>query len=148
MEIFRSIEELEQHMKRLGVRQFEHEMQQVAEEMKECVEREIGAYYRSYSPNQYERTGKFLESVEVLEVTQEPDRLEATIGYNQDASHPSLYGGSGYVPTLINSGWRWKKTPKNGHIERFTYFGGDHFADRAIARFSSSHPDVVVTYET
>ena len=118
-------------------------LRQEAERLKKCIEDEIQKYYDSYSPIMYSRTGAFQNSVEIEDMVNmniDVGQMSIMVGFNDDAYHPSLFGGDkGYVPALINDGWSWKNQPQTS-IYRFTYFDGTGFFERAIAEFLSDNP--------
>ena len=123
------------------------EMHSAADKMKKTVEREIQRYYESYQPRMYLRTDGLQKSVKVLGISAQRENIEAWIGFDKSAWHPSLFGGEGYTPALINDGWMWKNNLPGGvHIERFTRFGGDHFAERAVKRFNEEHSGITASY--
>ena len=80
-------------------------------------------------PKYIGRTYAFRNSLEMPEIV----NGHIVIRFNGAmARHQSLFGGGyGYVPSLINYGWRWKNQSVKP-IHRFTYYEGDHFLEDAI----------------
>ncbi|MEG1502119.1 MAG: hypothetical protein RR370_01880 [Synergistaceae bacterium] len=105
-----------------------------AEAVRAWIQRFIALYYESYTPSRYERTYAFRNSLESVQIKDN----QAFIRFDpQMARHNSLFkNGDGYVPSLINYGWRWKKAGTN--IPRFTFYDGDRFLEDAISAYLSS----------
>ena len=106
-----------------------------AQQLRSWINRFIAIYYDNYSPAVYQRTYVFRNSLEMPEIVNE----EAVIRFDSKmARHKSLFGGGyGYVPSLINYGWRWRRQPSKP-IYRFTYYEGDHFLEDAIHAYMST----------
>lgn len=111
-------------------------LEQEANRLYSLIRVGISAYYRSYSPTQYQYTGDLLKSVRIktsgdhFEIYFEPSL----------AYHPSImpkkYPKS-FVPTLIDQGWDWGKNPR---IHHFTYYEGYHFIESAVEEFKRTTP--------
>lgn len=105
---------------------------------KQILQKHIDAYYASYEPKIYKRTDLFKNS---LEVDTKVEDMSIRVFFNDNAWHLSLTKNDfklRFVPTLIDSGWKWKvaKYP----IYRFTCFGGDHYIKAAIDEFNRNNP--------
>lgn len=91
----------------------------------------ISSYYRSYNPTKYKYTGNLLKSVSIRIVGDKFEiYFEPSLAY-----HPSIMPKKyqqAFVPTLIDYGWDWGRTPRINH---FTYYEGYHFIEDAIAEF-------------
>jgi len=121
----------------------------------------IREYYLSYKPIEYERTFDFMDSLyaeNFLQARVKGNRIELRVSFMDSmANHPNFnHTHQSYVPILINSGWYAPKLEKRiGHrINRFTYYEGYHFIEKAIAQFNRQNPygvyissdDVIATW--
>lgn len=98
------------------------------------ISAEIGAYYLSYDPKVYKWTGDLQKSLRIQSVG---NRFEIYFAPSL-AYHPSLMPNKypdAFVPTLIDSGWKWNGGP---HIHHLTYYEGYHFIERAVNRFKAT----------
>ena len=106
-----------------------------AQQLRSWINRFIALYYDSYTPKVYRRTYAFRNSLEMPEIVNGHIVIRFT---GAMVRHQSLFGGGyGYVPSLINYGWRWKNQSVKP-IHRFTYYEGDHFLEDAIHAYLSS----------
>ncbi len=112
-------------------------LEQAGELLKDCIQIYIDEFYQSYEPHIYTRTYDFQNSLRISPVSS--NGIVHTIGvyFDQDmATHPSLWGGEdGYLPFLLNDGWKWKNDTTN--IYRFSHYDGFHFIEQGIERFNS-----------
>lgn len=104
------------------------------------VKKYIDKYYSSYHPNVYERTYRFKQSLRISPVKLENNSLAVEVYFDDAyAYHPSVLGGKdGYVPLLINDGWRWKDISKAPY--RFSHYEGFNFVERAIEEYNKTNP--------
>lgn len=91
------------------------------------------------------RTGDWENSIYVTEPFKSPDgRWVISIKFDRDkAIHPSVVhpddsSQAGYVPWLLEVGWKWHNDPHPVHM--FTYFEGAHYIQKAVQKFNASNP--------
>lgn len=148
MPTFKNFQELEKYINNQGNsskinamtnNQLAKVLQREGERLKTLIEEEIATYYTSYDPVQYERTYSFLNSVRITPVFQEGFNLSVKIYFDEDlATHDSIFGGeSGYVPILINEGWKWHN--KTGPY-RLASYEGFNFIEKAIDNYNFQNP--------
>lgn len=109
-------------------------LEQEANRLYALISAEIGAYYLSYEPKVYQWTGSLQKSVRIRT---SGDRFEIYFEPSL-AYHPSIMPTKypkAFVPTLIDYGWDWGKTP---HINHFTYYEGYHFIEKAVEKFKET----------
>lgn len=112
----------------------------------ECLDKQILAYYASYTPKEYQRTHDFLDSLyaeNFFEAKVIGTRIELSVSFRDSmAYHRNIFGDhNSFVPILINFGWHSKKLEDAfGHpVRRFTSYEGFHMVERAIIHFNSSN---------
>lgn len=97
----------------------------------DLIQAEIAAYYKSYTPLVYRRTGKFYDSLrirahgDVFEIYFEPNLAYRESGFPN--------GKKVFIPTLLNQGWFF-----SDHAYHFSYYEGYTFIDNAIHRFNQT----------
>lgn len=110
------------------------ELQEAAVILKEYLYKRIKDYFDSYDPSVYERTGKFLDSLEV-----EPIQVDGVQSYrvffdNSKVIRDSMFGGSpGFLPDLLDSGWTVGENVSFRNIPHLGFFEGAGFISNAIA---------------
>lgn len=140
-------------------RTFESVVRGAAQELYNCIYREILEYYTSYDPNTYdrqrhsvpwkgsktysfERAMRLMDGIEVGVDNRSLSmyiRFDDTHAYHESVvwnAQTQSYGQDGYLPLLLNYGWEWSGV--NKHIEHFTYYSGAHFIERGIKNFNKS----------
>ena len=114
----------------------------------ECLDKQILAYYASYTPKVYDRTYDFLDSAyaeNFFEARVIGTRIELSVSFRDSmAYHRNLYDDhDSYVPILMNFGWHSKKLEQGsafGHrLYHFTYYEGFHMVERAIMHFNRTN---------
>ncbi|MEH7347215.1 hypothetical protein V7122_25645 [Bacillus sp. JJ1532] len=105
---------------------------------------ELEAYFTSYTPVQYERSGNTVKSIRV----DEPKKISINEWsleiYFDDklANHDSVMGSDqpkGYTPWLLEVGWD-VRDKVNYKAEMFTHHKGTQFVSKAINRFNANNP--------
>jgi hypothetical protein len=118
-------------------------LRDAARELEGYLKDELNAYFNSYDPVVYKRTGNTLKSFRVSQ----PKKITANEWsieiYFDDglANHPSYIGDDqpdGYTPWLLNTGWRTKLDPILDK-ENFTRFKGTNYVTKAVERFNKSN---------
>ena len=102
------------------------------------LKKHIQAYYDSYYPTVYHRTGAMGESVQI---ETKVENMSISVYFDDRAWHMPTSGKSPYlrfVPTLMDVGWEWKNAPRP--IYRFTWWDGAEFIKAAIAEFNQHNP--------
>jgi hypothetical protein len=114
---------------------------EAGQELQKLMIEELDAYFQSYTPTVYERTGNTVNSIRVGQ----PKKIsinEWSLEINFDdalTNHPSVFGQEdGYTPWLLNTGWKTKldATLDNEH---FTRFKGTNFVTKAVNRFNDNN---------
>lgn len=117
-----------------------------AELLASCIQDELDKYYNSYSPIVYRRRAERKPkhpyplrdgiNVEPVQVESFKGGKMFSIAVNfkeENAHHPSIFNGEdGFVPNLLNYGWRWKK--KSGPY-RLGHYEGAKFVEKGIAQY-------------
>jgi len=110
-------------------------LESTANDMKNILQKWIEYYFRLYTPSIYRRTGAFVNSLEV-EVSPSDNGLpQARVFFGKGAVRDSLWHGSsqqGYLPALLNDGWR-VKGGWHRNIPHFGHFQGVGFMESAVA---------------
>lgn len=121
---------------------YEQVLKSETKRLKKIIQQHIDYYYMSYSPKVYNRTHGLQNSLTVddlCEMSASKNKIICKIIINDNAIHPSLFGGeAGNVFWLINSGWEVKKDVCFRDIYRLGYFEGYHFLENAIEEFEST----------
>jgi hypothetical protein len=127
-------------------------LRESAQELEKLLKDELNAYFNSYDPVVYERTGRTLQSFRVSDPKKISINNWSIEIYFDDglANHPSVFGGDqpdGYTPWLLNTGWR-NKLDSTLDIENFTRFKGTNYVTNAVEKFnrSNKHGLVVQVY--
>ena len=100
----------------------------------------LQAYFDSYTPTEYERTGQTMRDIKVGMPTQtSPGVWNVSIG--MDSPHKSLFGGEdGNTLSLLNTGWISEGLENNGNeIEHFTRFKGTNYIQEAVEKFNKNN---------
>ena len=102
----------------------------------------INEYLNSYSPEQYQRTGAWLDSIYVTKATMASGLVTASIKFDDiQAYHPSVIGENqefGYVPMLMETGW--DISDKIGRdTPMFAVHKGTHYIRDAVNKFNSKN---------
>jgi hypothetical protein len=112
--------------------------------LKDCIQEALDDYYMSYTPKRYKRRewvghGSPLRkglvvNTEKISNTKQGKKISVSVNFREEnAMHPSLFGGKdGFVPLLLNYGWRWKK--KTGPY-RLAFYEGAKFVEKGIALY-------------
>lgn len=123
---------------------------QYAVELQNLILRNLNAYYASYSPVKYERTGQQKDIFNGFGLISFDEGLEQiSIGFSDSAMQMNIVKNDpheSFVPDLLNSGWRLRGTSVTRN-NRFRYFEGSFFIDNAIAEFNSLHKDARASYQ-
>ena len=114
----------------------------------DCVDNFIQEYYLSYTPQKYQRTYDFQDSLyaeDFIHARVNGNRIELSVSFRPSmAYHKNLFGDHmSYVPLLINSGWHSKKLEDRiggKEIPRFTRYEGYHFIEKAVQMFNRTNP--------
>lgn len=112
--------------------------------LKELLAKYIRAYYASYTP--------------VVPGHRDGDLAELlTVKYSREDKSAYIYFGKtnndepwkegvvrrdfrpGFVPVLIDTGWRVKPSAKHANVYRFGYYEGYHFIEKAIEEFNRTN---------
>ena len=149
MPLFNNITELEKWIKSstgqnsvLNADQIREVLTDAGNELESLLKEELNAYFSSYEPKVYQRTGNTLSSIRVGEprkISINEWSLEITFDENL-ANHPSVFGQEqGYTPWLLEVGWNIEK--KVGYSKpMFTKHPGTHYIQKAVERFNSNNP--------
>lgn len=109
-----------------------------ANRLLKLLQKYIDEYYASYQPVVYERTYFFKHSLRYEDVKMVGDTMSVVIFFDEDFStHESILGGKdGFVPILLNDGYRTKLQPPR---YRFTHYDGFHFVEKAIEEYNATN---------
>ena len=113
--------------------------QQLLEEgrrFKACLDEELTAFYGSYSPSMYGRTGGLRNSVGMPEVSTGGGAIIVTVRSTGSEYHASLYGGEANTMKLMNEGYKTVKPPFRD-VPYFGYRGGYNFLENAYAKWQA-----------
>ncbi len=108
------------------------ELEEAANALKDYLYNRIKDYFDSYDPSVYERTGAFLESLQVEPVTR--DGIQSfRVFFGEGAVRDSLWDGQpqGDLPALLNDGYQVSSGWHKG-IPHFGFFEGFGFIQSAI----------------
>ena len=98
-------------------------------------------YLKSYSPQQYVRTGAMIGSIGKSEIVKEANSMKMAVSFdNSGAYHSSLFGGSmGHAPILISDGWHSKRLEQTrmGRVYRLTYYEGFDALDKIESQYNA-----------
>ncbi len=110
-----------------------------ANRLLKLLQKYIDEYYASYQPKVYERTYFFKYSLRYEDVQQIGNTLSIVIFFDEGFStHESILGGKdGFVPILLNDGYRTRLQPPRYH---FTHYEGFHFVEKAIEEYNRVNP--------
>lgn len=111
--------------------------------LKGLVRKHIWLWYQSYSPVEYERTHNLVNTVRIAPVKQNGDEISVRVYFDHDeATYPSVFPGGeeGFVPILIDQGWRVKKDVWFRDIHMFGHFEGAGFVAAAVAEYNANNP--------
>lgn len=118
------------------------EFKKEADRFVDILQEEIEAWYDSYSPTVYSRTGSMGQSINVADMVSaniDGMKLTVNINYSDSAFHPSMFGGGDTnVLLLMNEGY----SVSSGWHKNIPYFGyrpGGHFLENAMARFNAEN---------
>lgn len=117
-------------------------LQDAGRELEGYLKAELNAYFSSYDPKVYKRTGNTMKAIQVGE----PKRINANewsleITFDDGlANHPSVFGQEdGYTPWLLEVGWNIED--KVGYSRpMFTDHPGTEYIKKAVAKFNASNP--------
>lgn len=116
---------------------------EAGQELERYLKQELNAYFSSYDPVVYKRTGDTVKSIMVgVPRKVGVDEWSLEITFNESlANHPSYIADDqpdGYVPWLLHSGWR-NKLDSTLDIENFTRFKGTNYITKAVDKFNASN---------
>ena len=98
----------------------------------------LQAYFDSYTPTEYERTGQTMRDIKVGMPTQTSHGVW-NVSIGMDSPHQSLFGGEdGNTLSLINTGFEWGKQPDTT-IEHFSRFEGTNYIQEAVEKFNKNN---------
>lgn len=106
------------------------------------LERAMATFYESYRPVQYMRTGRLYRSLPEGKVKVEVDgmTLRATLKYNDNVNHPSLYRArAANVLPLMEQGYSVKADVPFREVPYFGWRTGVGSIAAAIAEFNSTN---------
>ncbi len=109
------------------------ELQEAADALKQYLYNRLKDYFDSYSPVEYQRTGKLLESLRVEPVTRDGVQSYRVFFDQSGAVRDSLWDGQpqGDLPALLNDGYQVSSGWHRG-IEHFGFFEGFGFIQNAM----------------
>lgn len=107
-------------------------LEREANRLKAILDKWIQAYYDSYTPTQYKRTYKFLNSVRVGVVKEELGRLVVNVEFNDDM----VTRDEAYLPLLLDKGWNQEDRSGAYH---FDWYLGFHFIRKAINEYNKTN---------
>jgi hypothetical protein len=121
--------------------------------LKRILQRQIEAYYDSYDPKYYKRTYMFQRSLRTEEIIANGNEIAVRIYFDEKyATHPSVVynrgkkGEDGFVPILLNYGWRWRKN--SDLYYHFSTYEGFNFVEKAVNEFNTQkHGHIKITLE-
>lgn len=117
--------------------------EQESERLKDLITERLAAYFLSYQPIEYVRTGHTLESLKISPMVDEGGYITFGVEFDPElALHPSVLGGEpGNTVTLLDTGWQLGSWAKN-RIPMFTDFladspgDGTHYLRNAVESFN------------
>lgn len=122
------------------------------QELQRLMIAELDAYYQSYEPTVYQRTGNTVKSIRVgkpQKLSINEWSLEITFDENL-ANHKSYIGDNqpdGYTPWLLEVGWNIEDKVQPSR-PMFTKHAGTHYITNAVNKFNSNNPHgLIVTVE-
>lgn len=118
-------------------------LKQAGNRLEALMKEELQAYFDSYEPVEYLRTGYTMESFRVSEPIKTAfNSYQLKIYFNEGlANHPSYISDNqpdGYTPWLLNVGWK-TKMDDIWNIDRFTRFSGTNYITKAVERFNKEN---------
>lgn len=118
-------------------------MQSEAKRLADCINRQIDAYYASYSPEVYDRSDALREAAEArpgVSVSTNGTVLHAVVSIKDVPGH-SVFGGSSYDQArLIDEGWAVRSDAPHARIPHFGFQGGFDFVQKGVNDFLASNP--------
>lgn len=120
-----------------------------AERLKGLIQKYIEQYYASYEPSVYRRTNNLRNSVRVN--TKVYNRsIDVYFDEDQNWDPGVINGPTGFVPILIDAGWRVKSDVWFAKKWHFGFYEGYHFIQSAIDEFERTnqyklHIEVIIT---
>lgn len=134
-----------------GTEQIKKILTKEAKLLQKMIRAEIANYKSSYTNKTdkfgrpyYIRTGNWEKSIKVSAPYTQDGKLAIKIYFDPNkALHPSYvkYGDqtqAGYVPWLLEVGWKWKKrTPLPLMFGQFVPKGGSKYIEKAIKKFNA-----------
>jgi hypothetical protein len=146
---FNSIKDIEKWIKTthgqnsaLDESRIRHELTIAGEILQKYMIEELDAYYQSYSPTVYQRTGNTVNSIRVgkpNKISINEWSLEITFDESL-ANHPSVFGQEdGYTPWLLEVGWNIEDKVQPSR-PMFTKHAGTHYITKAVNRFNENNP--------
>lgn len=99
---------------------------------------EMNDHYESYSPEYYQRTGAWLESIRVNPIEKIGNSYSMSLTFDDNfAYHPSVVNGdrNGYIPWLLEVGWK----SHSYSTPHFDGFKGTHYIRNAVDRWNKNN---------
>lgn len=117
-------------------------LREYASELRNMINKNLRAYYSSYSPLMYDRTNKLKTSINTyFPVMQSGQNISAVLQFNDKAWHENAVQSDShisFVPELLNYGWHVKDS-KVIRNNRFYYYEGSFYITNAIEEFNSMY---------
>lgn len=127
----------------LNENQIRQVLTEAGQELHKLMVEELNAYYQSYEPTVYQRTGNTVDSIRVGK----PQKIsinEWSLGITFDealANHHSYIGSNqpdGYTPWLLEVGWNIEDKVQPSR-PMFTNHPGTHYITKAVQKFNASN---------
>jgi hypothetical protein len=147
---FNSIADLEKWVKTsngqnsvLNESQIRQSLTQAGQQLQKLIIAELNAYFQSYDPVVYDRTGNTVDSIRVgkpRKISINEWALDITFDESL-ANHRSYIGNDqpdGYTPWLLQAGWR-TRLDSTVDIENFTRFKGTNYLTKAVNKFNQTN---------
>jgi hypothetical protein len=147
---FNSIKDLEKWIKTnhgqkstLDENQIRKVLSEAGQELQRLMIVELDAYYQSYEPTVYKRTGNTVDSIRVGNPKKiSINEWSLAITFDEGlANHPSYISADqpdGYTPWLLEVGWNIEDKVQPSR-PMFTKHSGTHYITKAVNKFNQSN---------
>ncbi|MCM3394846.1 hypothetical protein M3651_20910 [Cytobacillus oceanisediminis] len=114
-----------------------------ARQLEKYMKNELDKYFNSYTPQEYRRTGKTVESIKVGEPRKHSiNEWAIEIYFDEElVNHDSVMGDQpkGYTPWLLEVGWDIRDKV-DFDAPMFTHHPGTEFVKKAVRKFNATNP--------
>ena len=114
----------------------------------DCIQNRIDEYYDSYDPSKYRRTYRFMGALyaeNLVDIRIIENRIELSIKFHPDLAYHETWtpNGNGYVPILLNYGFKNKKLKRylglEDDIEHLTVLKPQLFIENGILDWNKTN---------